>query len=259
MDLSVLKQISQIQVQIIRYEEPIILVLGNFGNVGNILIFGRRDLRKNVCSWYFICLSLSHLILLDLVCLSRIIITSTGDNVFQYISSLCKFRAYGFELSFNLARYFLCLVSIDRWMITSSSARLRQQSSIRLSQWLIITGVIFWAIFSMHAPIGYQPTALDCTAPLGSNYAFFVSIESIVISMGTMVIISVFSVLTVFNLHSRVNRQIHPTATNISIHIETQQTIMPNAQTAQQLFKRNMQLHSSYLHWSRKHSEKSVS
>ncbi|CAF4065817.1 unnamed protein product, partial [Adineta steineri] len=242
MDLSVLKQISQIQVQIIRYEEPVILVLGNLGNVANILIFGRRDLRKNVCSWYFICLSLSHLILLDLVCLSRIIITSTGDNVFQYISSLCKFRAYGFELSFNLARYFLCLVSIDRWMITSSSARLRQQSSIRLSQWLIITGVIFWAIFSMHAPIGYQPTALDCTAPLGSNYAFFVSIESIVISMGTMVIISVFSVLTVFNLHSRVNRQIHPTATNISIHIETQQTIMPNAQTAQQLFKRNMHL-----------------
>ena len=85
-------------------------------------IFGRHELRRNVCSWYFIGLSIGHLLILDSLCLARIVTTSTGNNVFQYIMSLCKLRTYAFYLSLYLSRYFLCLISIDRWMVTSSSA-----------------------------------------------------------------------------------------------------------------------------------------
>lgn len=242
MDLSLLIQISQVQIQIIRYEEPIILVLGNLGNVINILTFGRRDLRKNVCSWYFICLSLSHILLIDSFCLARIIITSTGYNVFQHISSLCKLRAYSVELSLLLSRYFLCLISIDRWMVTSSSAWIRQQSSSSRSQRLIVIGVIFFAIFSVHAPIGFEPNTVECTPPFGSTYLFFYSIESIIISIAPILIMTVFSVLTVVNVRSRINRQTEPIQTNLSIHTQTQQATMSNAQCSRQQFKRNIQL-----------------
>jgi hypothetical protein len=242
MDLSLLRQVSQVQLQIIRYEEPIILVLGNFGNVINILIFGRGDLRKNVCSWYFICLSLAHLLLLDSFCLSRIIVTLTGDNVFQYISSLCKLRAYAIELSILLSRYFLCLISIDRWMITSSSAWLRQQSSARVSRWLIITGMVVWPIFSLHAPVGYQPTPIECLPSPGSTYELFVSIESIIISITPILIMSIFSVLTVLNVRSRVNRRTQPAQIDLSILTQTQRTIMSNVKSSRQRFKRSIQL-----------------
>lgn len=240
MDLSTLLRISQAQIQIIRYEEPFILLLGNLGNIANILIFGRRELRKNVCSRYFICLSLAHLLLLDTLCFSRILTTSTGNNVFQYIMSLCKLRTYFTEFSTLLSRYFLCLISIDRWMVTSSSARLRQQSSTRASRWLIIIGILFWAIFSSHAAIGFQTGPVECTPPAGSIYSMFYSIEAIIVAMVPMFIMIVFSCLTVFNVRSRVIRQIQPTQVILSIHTETQQTNMSNA--SRQLFKYNIQL-----------------
>jgi hypothetical protein len=242
MDLSLLTRISQAQFQIIRYEEPIILVLGNLGNVANILIFGRRDLRKNACSWYFICLSVAHLLLLNSFCLSRIIINLTGNNIFNQISSLCKFRAYTNELSLLLSRYFLCLISIDRWMVTSPNAWLRQQSSLHVSRWLIIIGVGFWTIFSVHAPIGFQPTSIDCAPPFGSTYALFYSIESIIVSMTPILIMILSSVWTVFNVHSRVNRQIQPAAPNTCTATERQQTITVNAQSLHQRSRRNIQL-----------------
>jgi hypothetical protein len=127
-------------------------------------------------------------------------------------------------------------------MVTSSSAWRRQQSSPCTSRWLIIIGVIFWIIFSVHAPIGYQTNPVECTPPFGSNYELFVSIESIITSIATMLIMSVFSVLTVLNVRSRINRQVHPAATNLSILIETQQTMMSNAESSRKLLKKNIQL-----------------
>lgn len=224
MDPTLYSRITPYQLQIIRYEEPIILVLGNLGNIVNILIFSRRDLRKNVCSWYFICLSMSHLILLDSFCLSRIIITSTGNNVFQYITSLCKLRAYLTEFSILLSRYFLCLISIDRWMITSSSAWLRQQSTPKLSCWLILFGTLFWLVYSLHAPIGYETNPIECTPPFGSAYELFVSIQSIITSLSPLFIMSIFSILTIMNIRSRINREVHSTTTKISTSIELQPT-----------------------------------
>ncbi len=242
MNLLLMRQIIQIQLQILRYEQPVVYFLGNLGNVANILIFGRHELRKNVCSWYFICLSVVHLLLLNTFCLSLIIVNSTGNNVFQYIMSLCKIRAYFFELSLLLSRYFLCLISIDRWMVTSPKASIRQHSSTRVSRWLIIIGIIFCTIFSSHAAIGYQTGPIDCTPPFGSSYELFFSIESIITSMTPMLIMSVFSFLTILNVRLRMNRQIYPTTTNNSHPTQQTRTIMLNAQSSRQIFKRNIQL-----------------
>ncbi|CAF2580654.1 unnamed protein product [Rotaria sp. Silwood2] len=241
MSFSLISQFSKIQLLIIRYEEPVILVLGNIGNTVNIWIFLQRDLRKNVCSWYFISLSIAHLLLLDSFCLPRIIITSTGDNVFRYISILCKLRAYATELTLLLSRYFLCLISIDRWMVTSSNAWIRQQSSSRVARWLIIIGIAFFTISSLHAAIGYQTNPVECTPPFGSTYEFFVSVESIIASMTPMLIMSIFSLLTVFNVRSRLMRQIQPTKTDAS-RSQIQSTVTSNAQFSYQRFKGNMQL-----------------
>ena len=94
----------------------------------------------------------------------------------------------------------------------------------------------------MHAAIGFQTGPVECTPPAGSAYQLFVTIESIITSMTPMLIMSVFSFLTVRNVRSRMNSRIHPTTATLSIHIETQQISMSNAQSSRQLFKRNIQL-----------------
>jgi hypothetical protein len=127
-------------------------------------------------------------------------------------------------------------------MVTSPKASIRQHSSTRVSRWLIIIGIIFCTIFSSHAAIGYQTGPIDCTPPFGSSYELFFSIESIITSMTPMLIMSVFSFLTILNVRLRMNRQIYPTTTNNSHPTQQTRTIMLNAQSSRQIFKRNIQL-----------------
>ncbi|CAF3718469.1 unnamed protein product, partial [Adineta steineri] len=106
-------------------------------NVANILIFSYGRLRTNICSWYFICLSISQILSLFFNGLYRIIVNgwNNGYDYSQISMDLCKFRGYGFVLSVVLSRHFLCLILLDRWMITSRSASLRNKSSLKVGRW----------------------------------------------------------------------------------------------------------------------------
>ncbi|CAF3824898.1 unnamed protein product [Rotaria magnacalcarata] len=94
---------------------------------------------------------------------------------------------------------------------------------------------------SLHAPIGYQTNPIECTPPFRSTYEFFVSIESTITSMVPMFVMCVFSVMTVFNVRSRINHQIQPTMT-VGSYNQAQSTVILNPQSSHQRFKRNIQL-----------------
>ena len=187
----------------VQYGSPFIVVIGTFTNLVNIMVFSRRIVRKNVCSWYFILLSLFHLLLLVFLCMHSIIVTWTGYNMAAYVLSFCKIRQYIFDVITCLSRHFLCLISIDRWMVTSSHVWLRQKSSPRIAFWLIITGILFWSIFNIHSLIQFNIIFNACTASSASTYFFFYSMYTIVISTLPMVIMTVFSALTLRNLRGR--------------------------------------------------------
>ena len=189
--------------EIVRYGLPLILIFGTVTNLVNIMVFSRRIVRKNVCSWYFILLSLLHLLLLMILCMNSITVTWTGYNMTSYVLSFCKIRQYIFDLITCLSRHFLCLISIDRWMVTSSDAWLRRKSSPRIARWLIITGILFWSIFNIHSLIQLNINFNVCTASSASTYFFFYSMYTIMISVLPMVIMTVFSALTLRNLRGR--------------------------------------------------------
>lgn len=126
-----------IQAGLLDYYIPIVFVIGVITNIFNIILFNRRKLRSNCCSWYFICLSISQLLLLIVNCLLRMITSWTTYNGFSTINSPCKIRSYFNVLSLVLVRHFICLISIDRWLVTSTNAWLRNKSSLNNVQWII--------------------------------------------------------------------------------------------------------------------------
>lgn len=73
-----------------RYTLPFILIFGNATNLANVYLFSRGNLRVYACSWYFICLSIAHLLLLDTVCVSRIIMAWINDDYATYSLAYCK-------------------------------------------------------------------------------------------------------------------------------------------------------------------------
>ena len=184
---------------------PVVLVFGTLNNLINIGIFARRPLRTHACSWYFICLSVTHILLLDFVCVNQIVTTLINYNMSAHVLAFCKIRQYMFDLIVVLSRHFLCLISIDRWIVTSSNASIRKQSSPRVARLVIISSIVFWSLVTLHSMIGFEINDRLCSPPLTSTYYLFYSIYNIFISILPMVVMIVFSTLTLCNVRSRKN------------------------------------------------------
>ncbi|CAF1100424.1 unnamed protein product [Adineta steineri] len=179
--------LNNIYTGIATYYLPVVFVIGLFTNVANVLIFSYGRLRTNICSWYFICLSISQILSLFFNGLYRIIVTgwNNGYDYSQISMDLCKFKIYGSVLSVVLSRHFLCLILLDRWMITSRLASLRNKSSLKYGRWLILFSFVFWMLFTLHVPIGNPSVRLSsgCMPPPGSTYAIFYTVYTIIIGI----------------------------------------------------------------------------
>jgi hypothetical protein len=185
--MTLASQLATLQNQILSYYLPPVYAVGMVGNAINIFVFSNKQLRVNICSWYFICVSLSQLLLLNSACLARIVAVLSVHDVSRYALGLCKFRAYLYILSLVLSRHFICLISLDRWLVTSSSAWRRRISSRRPARWIIGCSIVFWSIFSVHVFIGYVGQSFGCGPDNGSSYDVFYSIYSIVTAISPMV------------------------------------------------------------------------
>lgn len=107
-------ELSEISTKLVIYYLTPIYVIGIFGNIFNIIIFLRRNLRNNICSQYFIGMSITQIILFNSLAITRIITFPTGYDHGRTIVILCKIRVYLYVFSLGLVRQFLCLISIDR-------------------------------------------------------------------------------------------------------------------------------------------------
>jgi hypothetical protein len=194
-------QLSDLSTKLAIYYLIPIYIIGVLGSIFNIIIFLRRNLRSNACSQYFISMSMTQIMLLNSTAIIKIITILTGYDLSQVVLILCKFRNYLSLPSLGLMRQFLCLISIDRWIVTTKSARLRKFSSSRVVRWMVIGSILFWFLFSIHTLVGYQisPTR-GCTYLLDPDYALFYSIQIIIPSILTLVIMIVFSIFTLRNV-----------------------------------------------------------
>ncbi|UJR07292.1 hypothetical protein I4U23_011580 [Adineta vaga] len=189
------------------YYLPFVYAIGLIGNILNIIVFCQSKLRSNSCSTYFICLSISHLLMLNCPCLFRIIAVINNYNIFGRINILCKISNYLDVLSLVLSRNFLCLICINRWMITSPNAWIRKQSSHRTARWTVIITLSFWILFNIHTATGYSSVNTVCAS--AHDYIVLSSIYHIVTAIGALIIMILFSFLTLMNLR-HVGRRINP-------------------------------------------------
>lgn len=206
-------QLSALSANLTLYYLIPIYVIGTLGNLFNFMIFLRRNLRSNTCSQYFISMSITEIILFISFFMIRITAYLTGYDLTQTVTSLCKLRVYLYVFTLGLIRQFLCLISIDRWIVTTRHAGIRKFSSQKVVYWLIAGNTLFWLLYSMHAAIGYQvlPTR-GCTFLANAVYASFYGQQSAVLSIIPFIVMVVFSILTLRNVRSV--RRIHVTPQN---------------------------------------------
>lgn len=195
-------QLSALSAKLTLYYLMPIYALGILGNLLNLMVFLRRNMRSNACAQYFISMSITELILFVGFFMIRMLPYITGYDLTQTVPGFCKIRVYFYVFTLGLIRQFLCLISIDRWVVTTRRAVIRKFSSPNIVRWLIAGNTLFWLLYSSHAAIGYQisPTR-GCTFLFNADYASFYAQQSIVSSIIPFMVMVVFSILTLRNVH----------------------------------------------------------
>ena len=189
-----------IQTELVEYMLVVIFIVGIFSNLANIFVFLQKDLRVNACSWYFIAVSVGHLIFFYFGCLTRIVTAWTSFDLTRTSIVFCKLRAFFLAFSLLISRHFLCMISIDRWMITSSHVWLRQLSSLKMARLMIISGTIIWFGFSLCMPVWYRIEGnRGCVGASDTAFPLFYAVYNLATILGPLVIMIFFNIFILFN------------------------------------------------------------
>ncbi|CAF1466957.1 unnamed protein product [Rotaria sordida] len=196
-------KLLELSILISKFYLILIYLIGLLGNICNIIVFCRDSMRLNSCSWYFLTISIFHIIILTVGCLFRIINYFLGYDISIIEIGFCKFRAYIVVISYILSRYLLCLISIDRWMITSKNVFIRRQCTRKKAQLVIIISIIFWFLIEIFIPIGFNIQGNNCVPSTDPFYLFMYRIIDLLCTLFPFFILIIFSFLTLHNILKR--------------------------------------------------------
>ena len=178
---------------------PILIGTGTIGCVLSLLVFGRKNLRKNPCSIYLLAFNISNLLLLYSSVLSVSLLLGYNITPTLYNLAYCRYNLYMSKLLDILGPTYLLLASIDRMLVTSPHTETRRRSTRRLA-FISISGVtIFWILFHIHILFLANITL---TAPNTYICYFQAGLESLFNSY-SLIVIKVFLLpllMTIFGL-----------------------------------------------------------
>jgi hypothetical protein len=152
-EADIIASIISAQTYLYRLGGPILMVIGTVSCILNLIIFMKKNLRKNPCSIYLIAFNVTNLLLVYTSLFLSTLSYGFNTNLPSYNLGFCHFDLYiGFLLDI-LSPFYLILASVDRVLVTSRNARTRKRSTHRLAYICIISGTIFWSLYHIHALI----------------------------------------------------------------------------------------------------------
>lgn len=196
-------QLGQITIQLSQSIIPLIITLGVIGNSINIIILTRPNLYHHSCSRYFLALSVSALAYSFINLPYRLLIDGYKIEPQRISMLFCKIFVYFTQLCVPLAPYFVVMASFDRFCASSSNARIRMFSNVRVSRWVIAFVVLGFALFYVNTAmvVDLRPEdGLGCRNRGDSIYKqTFTLIQCIVYAIIAPTLMAVFGLLTIYN------------------------------------------------------------
>ena len=201
--------LSDIQNQFDLYGSAICMILGCFGNVFIMIIFGRQ--RQSACSIYLLSSAIANILYLILNGFIQIFpydYTNATSNAFVF----CKIYIYIRSIVGQVTKTLITLACIDRYLITSDRATFRAFSTPKRAKQIIGFCIIFWTIFGIHVPAMFTITDGDC-GTTGVYSTIFTIYAIICIGGGPAIIMGVFGYLAYRNMR-KLHLRVQPIAHN---------------------------------------------
>ena len=192
---------------------PLHIGFGTFGNLFNIIIFTRRNLRTSPCATYFLVSSINNMFVLYVALLTYYLAASWQLDLSATDTAVCKIRAFFVYSSLCLTLWLTVLTSIDRFLSSSENVRLRQMSSLGTARKLIASTTIFIYLIHAHILIFFQlyvrGNSMACGS-LANAYSIFMNFFVLTTaSLLPIILTSIFGILMIINVRKIRNRVGH--------------------------------------------------
>jgi hypothetical protein len=205
--------------QLNRYLSPIIFIFGVVGNILNCLILSQRTLRSHPCALLFLVSSFIDLVSILIGLPTRILAGWELDPT-RTNGAICKFRAFIVFSTRTMATWLITLATIDRWLLSSVDIHRRQMSTLKNAQFSIILTVILSSIFYIHMFFCYDANLTDsplqCYGKTQECRFATDMIYALITNAIPLVLMSVFGLMTISNVHHVHVRVQHATSLPIS-------------------------------------------
>jgi hypothetical protein len=180
-----------------------LLFMGIAGNALNIFIFvSVRNYRTTPCTFYFLVALIYDMAELVIHLLARIVNTGFGITAGATSTIWCKARPYTVSVFGVITMTCQCLATIDQFLVTSSSARLRQWSKIKWAHRTVIGLMIIaciygipWLFYEDISPISGQ-----CVYTTDGFYAYVLTQNLGIICAVPVLVMATFGYLTYRNI-----------------------------------------------------------
>ncbi|CAF1223291.1 unnamed protein product [Adineta steineri] len=179
----------------------ILLIIGTFGHVCNLLIFSKRTQRTNPTSVCFLANTIVNLISLYFGMLPRYLTDIVNIDLINTNVTVCKLRSFFQYLSLSLSNWFLLLATIDRYIISSNDHTRRRLSNLKRAWYSIGFLTILFILLYCHILILYNIQSSFCYPRYGP-YRLFNDIQIFIqYSLLPPILMTLFGLLTIRNIH----------------------------------------------------------
>jgi hypothetical protein len=139
-----------IQQAITRYLFPIVVAVGNIGNLLIIAVFTQRNRRKSACSLYLLFGAAANLVNVNWAVVPLIYALEHPPDPFGQSLVLCRLRGYLIHVSNHYFRSLVVFACFDRFAMSSVRMSLRNWSSVKVAWRVISLTFISWLFIASH-------------------------------------------------------------------------------------------------------------
>ncbi|CAF1092619.1 unnamed protein product [Didymodactylos carnosus] len=225
---SIVIEIQNASVQLVRYFPMIMLIFGTFGNILNVLIFTQKSLRSNSCANYFLASTIVDFVSLYFGYITRIFSSYNINPSTSTLAIYCKFRTYFTYVALSMSSWFTVLACCDRFASSSQNVRIRSLSRVKIAKRAVCITVIIVSIIYGEMFYCFETSVLSFNCLPKANACMLFNDFNLLITYSLLPPILMLSVgiLTIKNI--RLIRRISPTskATSTRIKIKDRQLMV---------------------------------
>jgi hypothetical protein len=174
----------------------ILIFIGSFGSLCNIILFTSKELKKSSCAVYFLCTAMFELPILCFGIITRLAMEHFDSTLLNTSRSFCKIRSYLITAMSLIASYFILFACIDRCMATSTLALCRAFSQMKVAYRVAAAVIIISMTINIPVLIFFdlQPACIPQPGVYSLYYSIYLIVFSGIVTNGLTLVFSIWTI-----------------------------------------------------------------